>query len=673
MNNNSNEINEYQAVIDKTFEKIFDYRTPRTLFSAAELKKNLAKCNISANSTNLSFYDIDVHFVSKTGEKTIVCADVLEVCIEGCKGKYDNFETNIQPKIDYRIHLTFSSEGVVSERIYPLKSFDYSNRAMQQGSIQLYFLDANDKTNSVDLFFKNSYDLLKLDSFMSVILKDNVFASEKTLRSTMEDPIAKKAIIEDCFNRAFSNRIAVSWDKESNNRIRAEKYGIFEKNTFISFTDLNMQYIDDLGNLCDLQVDSLKVSVFHKKEKLESFNCSLHPRIDYSVELFCASDGKEYKRKYNLKYLDFKQGQYNILTTIFVDTQNLGQSVKVIFNREIDAQYLYVFMYIVLVNNIYDVETKERENRINAPINAPVSNNINPTINLFGGVNKFFGINTSSMPVKTVQGKTASGNVDPYQELESLIGLKSIKEDIKQLASFMRIQQQRKQNGLPKVPVSLHLVFTGNPGTGKTTIARILAKIYKDIGVLSTGQMIEVDRASLVAEYIGQTAVKTQNKIKEAIGGILFIDEAYTLAKGDSKDFGQEAIDTILKAMEDNRENFIVIVAGYPDLMKNFIESNPGLQSRFNKYINFPDYNEAEMIEIFSEMCDKYTYSLDDEAREKLTEIVHDIYISRDSNFANARTVRNLFEKVITKQASRLASTEINKEDMLIIKQEDFA
>ena len=215
-------------------------------------------------------------------------------------------------------------------------------------------------------------------------------------------------------------------------------------------------------------------------------------------------------------------------------------------------------------------------------------------------------------------------------------------------------------------------MFTGNPGTGKTTIARILAKIYKDIGVLSKGQVVEVDRAGLVAEYIGQTAPKTMKKINEAKGGILFIDEAYTLSKGDSKDFGQEAIDTILKAMEDNREDFIVIVAGYPDLMNDFINSNPGLQSRFNKYIEFPDYNAEEMFEIFQMMCKKYEYTLEDDAFECVKKILDDLIINKDERFANARTVRNLFETAITKQASRLSKGEYADEDMQILKKEDF-
>ena len=180
---------------------------------------------------------------------------------------------------------------------------------------------------------------------------------------------------------------------------------------------------------------------------------------------------------------------------------------------------------------------------------------------------------------------------DPMEELNSLIGLSDLKKDVCELVNLMKLQKMREERGMKSVSISKHLVFSGNPGTGKTTVARILAKLYKQAGILSKGQLVEVDRSGLVAGYVGQTAIKTQEKIQEAMGGILFVDEAYALVK-EGQDYGQEAIDTILKAMEDNRDDFVVIVAGYPDLMKTFIESNPGLRSRFNKYFFFDDYNE---------------------------------------------------------------------------------
>lgn len=245
--------------------------------------------------------------------------------------------------------------------------------------------------------------------------------------------------------------------------------------------------------------------------------------------------------------------------------------------------------------------------------------------------------------------------LSPYEKLYNLIGLDEIKNDVNNLINLVKMQLRRQEQGLKPIPVSLHLVFSGNPGTGKTTIARILAEIYKEIGALSKGQLIEVDRSGLVAGYVGQTALKTQEKIDEALGGILFIDEAYALAKNSNDDYGQEAIDTILKAMEDHRDDFIVIVAGYTEPMKKFINSNPGLRSRFNKYINFPDYSADELVQIFRSMCEEYQYKLTGSAEKIMAKKLHYMEAHKDENFANARDVRNMFEKVITNQASRLA------------------
>ena len=260
--------------------------------------------------------------------------------------------------------------------------------------------------------------------------------------------------------------------------------------------------------------------------------------------------------------------------------------------------------------------------------------------------------------------KNAEPEKSGMEELNELIGLEDIKKDVKELVSFMKIQKLRAEKGSKSVPVSLHLVFTGNPGTGKTTIARILARLYKEIGVLSKGQLVEVDRSGLVAGYVGQTAVKTQAKIQEALGGILFIDEAYALAK-EGNDYGQEAIDTILKAMEDHRDDFVVIVAGYTDLMETFINSNPGLKSRFNKYIEFKDYTQEELYQIFMLSCKKYGYTLTEEADKALRAIILHKVLYKDENFANAREMRNLFEAVVTNQATRISEQEDVSDELL--------
>ncbi len=243
---------------------------------------------------------------------------------------------------------------------------------------------------------------------------------------------------------------------------------------------------------------------------------------------------------------------------------------------------------------------------------------------------------------------------EALDQLNSLEGLGRVKDDVKKLVERLTVFKQRKEMGLPVPPISYHMVFLGNPGTGKTTVARIMASIYRALGVLSKGQLVETSRKDLVAEYIGQTAPKTQQKIDEALGGVLFVDEAYMLNGGSKNDFGQEAIDTILKAMEDNREDFVVIVAGYDDLMKSFIDSNPGLSSRFNNNIKFADYTGEEMFNIFNIYCKKSAYVLSPECDKMLREYLNGIYAKHDRAFGNARGVRNVFEEVVKAQAHRV-------------------
>ena len=259
---------------------------------------------------------------------------------------------------------------------------------------------------------------------------------------------------------------------------------------------------------------------------------------------------------------------------------------------------------------------------------------------------------------------------DLLAELDGYVGMDAIKEEVRSLINMVQVYKLRRENDLPTTDMSLHMVFSGNPGTGKTTVARIMARIYHSLDILSKGQLVEVDRSGLVAGYVGQTALKTQKVIEKAMGGVLFIDEAYALNGKSENDFGQEAIDTILKAMEDHRDDLVVIVAGYTELMNRFIHSNPGLESRFNRFLMFEDYTPEQMVAIFKMQCKKGCYVLAEGTEELVRDFISEE--SADDSFGNARGVRNLFEHILVAQNNRLAKMEqVTREDLMQILPDD--
>lgn len=315
------------------------------------------------------------------------------------------------------------------------------------------------------------------------------------------------------------------------------------------------------------------------------------------------------------------------------------------FDKELQEKYLSsLYRFASIVVKIDGTVTKEEEAALQRIMSM---DSINSRADKIESVSKVKIVDSGPDNQKTVD--------EVLEELNSLTGLSAVKEEVKSLINFIKVQKAREGKGFKSSPLSYHIVFTGNPGTGKTTVARIVAQVYRSLGILKNGQLVETDRSGLIAEYVGQTAIKVNKMIDSALDGVLFIDEAYSIV-GDSQDsYGREAVSTLIKRMEDDRDRLIVILAGYTGKMHNFIESNPGLKSRFNRYIEFADYTPEELISIFEGFCRKLDYKLTIDAKDKLAGIFQVAYNNRDESFGNGRFVRNIFEKSMVRQANRIA------------------
>lgn len=282
--------------------------------------------------------------------------------------------------------------------------------------------------------------------------------------------------------------------------------------------------------------------------------------------------------------------------------------------------------------------------------------------------------NQASISDPIVEGLSTKNADKVLERLDELVGMKSVKDEVKTLINLLKMQKLRQSKGIKPPSITLHSVFCGPPGTGKTTIARLMGQIYKELGVLAKGHLVETDRAGLVAGYIGQTAEKVHQVVDSALDGVLFIDEAYALIpEGAGRDFGQEAVDTLLKRLVEDRERLVVIVAGYEEDMSRFLDSNSGLRSRFNKYFSFEDYQPHELLEIFEGICKQHHFKLDSAGKEVLSNKLCELYSARTKSFGNGRLVKNIFEKVIEGQANRLADiSNISDKMMMALQAEDI-
>ena len=387
-------------------------------------------------------------------------------------------------------------------------------------------------------------------------------------------------------------------------------------------------------------------------------------KVPYCFKAFVNADNNSARVKETSKLI---LQLYRMLGEEFIKCDGSGQTESYSLKLFCDNMQDYIDKTFIDSVNMSFGSLAEKENNVAKPV-VPVS----PVVTPVGEVEKAV---TEEIQQQQEEEKEPEKTLDELlEELNTLIGLEKVKEDVKSLINLVKIRNIRKDRGMDSPDMSLHMVFSGNPGTGKTTIARLLAEIYKAMGLLSKGHLIETDRSGLVGGYVGQTALKVQEVAAKAKGGVLFIDEAYSLTVNrGATDYGFEAVDTLLKYMEDNRDDLIVIVAGYPAPMEEFLNSNPGLKSRFNKYLFFDDYTPEELIGILKLNARKADLKLSEEAEKFAMEFFTKRCENRPANYANGRDVRNFFEKALINQANRLAALEsIDDEQLTTLDVEDF-
>lgn len=541
----------------------------------------------------------------------------------------------------------------IRQALYICEKYEGSGYLFDKGELQEYFQD----------------DLLRMGYLLATMDGVLCYREKKILCSTFDiienEELLRKYYWEDvCLKNNFLTKIpkSILYVLSEERKIMKKSMNIFLKDTRILYKALKqfgygvissntiqfpyqmMAFEDMLRNILNLILNAEDMDIYFDEveiDKTESnFNKVMLSRGDYtdkSQNFYARANMRDENAYYN-PYSGDKSftGYYDLKGSSKSESVNIKFSIKRDYSMSGSVKEMY--------------ENKVPESLRNNPdYHRYVDGNMEPSAN-----------------IKAL-----------LDDIDSMIGLDGVKKEIHSLVNILQVQKIRKERGLKYPVMSNHLVFIGNPGTGKTTVARKIGQIYKCLGLLEKGDLTETDRSGLVAGYMGQTAEKVQEVVEKAMGGILFIDEAYALTSYENNggDFGQEAVDTLLKLMEDNRDRLIVIVAGYPEPMEKFLDSNPGLRSRFNKYIQFEDYSVSQLVDIFIEMCTSQDFIIGEGVKEELALKIGVMVANAGENFANAREIRNYFENVVAKQAERLMKKsydEINGDALLTIEKEDL-